>query len=254
MAAGSNSPKSLLSTSVDGGLRTIRIEPGKVNALDLELVRALADEFKESDDVRAIVLTGTERIFSAGVDLQRLLASDLEYTRVFLHELDALVQVIFGFPRPVVAALTGHAIAGGCLIAAACDYRVMGQGRIGVTESLVGLPVPPACMEALRFVTGRRTNYLVLTGTTLELDEALEIGLIDEQAEPSEVLQRAIEVAGQFAATPANTFRLHKKMLRVQALEQMKLAVATQAQETADLWTDPETRGFAATYLEGLKK
>lgn len=248
------SKDSMISVRHDGGLKTIRIAHGKVNALDLELVRALAGAFQDAGNARAIVLTGTQRVFSAGVDLQRLLASDLEYTRTFLAELDALVKAIFEYPRPVVASLTGHAIAGGCLIAAACDYRIMAQGRIGVTESLVGLPVPPASLEALRFTAGGRTAELVVTGRTMEVADALAIGLVDEQVDPAKVLHRAVEVAAQFASTPSQTFALHKNMLRAQARERMRVAVTDHAQETADIWTNSEVRAFAASYLDSLKK
>lgn len=236
------------------GIKTIRIEHGKVNALDLKLVRALAKEFRNLGDERAIVLTGNRRLFSAGVDLQRLLAEDHSYTRTFLAELDELVQSIFEVPVPVIAALTGHAIAGGCLLAMACDYRIMGQGKIGVTESLVGLPVPPAALEALRFTTGTRAAELVMTGKTVEVAQALSLGLIDEAATPDAVLPRALEVAQQFATTPRQTFSLHKRMLRAQACERMSNAVARHEEETAQIWTSDEARSFAADYLGSLKK
>lgn len=110
---GVTSISSMITVEYTGALKVIRLEHGKVNAFDLELVRALAEEFRSFGSERAIVLTGTGRIFSAGVDLQRLLTSDSDYTRTFLAEFDVLVQTIFEHPVPVVAALTGHAIAGG---------------------------------------------------------------------------------------------------------------------------------------------
>jgi enoyl-CoA hydratase len=236
-----------------GPVRILRLDHGKVNALDLEVVRALAREFRELGPSRGIVLTGTDRIFSAGVDLRRLLESDSDYTRAFLTELDALVQTIFEIPVPVVAALTGHTIAGGCLIAAACDYRVMGQGKIGVTEAVVGLPVPPASLEALRFTVGAGTAGLVLTGRTVEATEALALGLIDEIAGPGHVLPRALEMARQFASPPAATFALHKSMLRADARRRMREAVAEHARAAAGAWLDEEPRRFAGEYLAALK-
>lgn len=245
---------STIAVEYTGSLKIVRLEHGKVNALDLELVRALAEEFGSLGSERGIVLTGTESIFSAGVDLQRLLTSDSNYTRTFLAELDALVQTIFELPVPVVAALTGHAIAGGCLIAAACDYRIMGDGRIGVTEATVGLPVPPASLEALRFTVGARTAGLVLTGRTVKVVEALSLGLIDEITDPVAVLPRAIEMAHDFASPPGETFALHKSMLRAQARRNMIEAVADHGQATAEAWLDQENRSFAAKYLASLKK
>lgn len=244
----------VITVAYTGSVKVIRLARGKVNALDLELVRALAEEFQSPGSECAIVLTGTERIFSAGVDLQRLLTSDSDYTRTFLAEFDALVRTIFDFPVPVVAALTGHAIAGGCLIGAACDYRIMGHGRIGVTEAIVGLPIPPVSLEALRFTVGEQTTGLVLTGRTVEANEALSMGLIDELADPSDVLPRAITMAQQFASAPSRNFALHKNLLRAQARRAMSEAVADHAQATAEAWLDPENRTFVAEYLASLKK
>ncbi|WP_165979786.1 enoyl-CoA hydratase/isomerase family protein [Kocuria rosea] len=236
-----------------GPLTVLRLEHGKVNALDLDLVRALTAQLHDIAPARGLVLTGTERVFCAGVDLARLVANDLDYTEVFLTELDALFQTLFELDVPVVAALTGHAIAGGCLLAAACDYRVMGQGRIGVTEALVGLPVPPAGLEALRFTTGDRTAGLVLSGRTVESEQALAWGLIDEITTPERVLPRALEIAHQLTAGPAETFAAHKQMLRAPARDRMHQAATDHGPAVLDAWLAPEPRRHAAGYLAGLK-
>ena len=236
-----------------GPLKVVGLDHGKVNALDLDLVRALSRELDDLGPARGVVLTGTKRVFCAGVDLAQLLANDLDYTRVFLPELDALFQTLFELDVPVVAALTGHAIAGGCLLSAACDYRVMGQGRIGVTEALVGLPVPPAGLEALRFTTGDRTAGLVLSGRTVQGEQALAWGLIDEITTPERVLPRALELAHQLTAAPVETFAVHKQMLRAEARDRMRLAVTDHGPAVLDAWLAPEPRRFAADYLAGLK-
>jgi enoyl-CoA hydratase len=236
-----------------GSLKVVRLDHGKVNALDLDLVRALSRELGDLGPARGVVLTGTERVFCAGVDLTRLLASGLNYTEVFLPELDALFQTLFELDVPVVAALTGHAIAGGCLLAAACDYRVMGQGRIGVTEALVGLPVPPAGLEALRFTTGNRTAGLVLSGRTMQGEQAQAWGLIDEITTPEKVLPRALELAHQLAAAPTETFAAHKQMLRAPARDRMRQAVTDHGPAVLDAWLAPGPRRLAADYLAGLK-
>ena len=236
-----------------GSLKVVGLDHGKVNALDLDLVRALSRELGDLEPGRGVVLTGTERVFCAGVDLTRLLESDLDYTEVFLTELDALFQTLFELDVPVVAALTGHAIAGGCLLAAACDYRVMGQGRIGVTEARVGLPVPPAGLEALRFTTGDRTAALVLSGRTVDVEGAVAWGLIDEITTPEKVLARALELAHQLTAAPVETFAVHKQMLRAEARDRMRQAVAEHGPSVRDAWLAPEPRRFAADYLAGLK-
>lgn len=243
----------MLAVEHDGSLMVMRINHGKVNAFDLDLVRAIALQIEDLGPAKGLVITGTDRIFSAGVDLTRLLESDVSYTTAFVMELDSLVHTLFELPVPVVAALTGHTIAGACLLAAACDYRVMAQGRIGVTEAVVGLPVPPASLEALRFTAGARTAGLVLSGRTVEANEALALGLIDEVTTQDNVERRAVEIARQFTSTPAQTFALHKQMLRADASRRMRQAITDHADSVTQAWTGEEPRQFAGEYMSRLK-
>ena len=113
------------------GIVIVRIQHGKVNALDLELVRAITVTMSEIADAAAIVLTGAGRAFSAGVDLRRIVDGGAAYVQEFLPALSAAFLAVFDCPRPVVAAVNGHAVAGGCVIAAACDVRAMCAGRSG---------------------------------------------------------------------------------------------------------------------------
>src|SRR5262245_14622366 len=153
---------------------------GKVNALDLELLLALRDTFAGLRDARAVVLTGAGRSFSAGVDLRRLLDGGATYTAEFLPALQSACRALFEHPRPVVAAVNGHAIAGGCVLVAACDRRIMAAGTIGVTELAVGVPFPTVPLEVLRHAVGPATADLVLTARTMTPEQALAVGLVDE--------------------------------------------------------------------------
>ncbi len=129
-----------------GTVHLVRLRHGKVNAMDLELLRAVRDTFAELAGAGAVVLTGDGRAFSAGVDLRRLLHEGAGYTAEFLPALSAAVRAVFEHPRPVVAAVNGHAIAGGCVLVAACDRRLMSAGTIGVSELAVGVPFPTAAL------------------------------------------------------------------------------------------------------------
>src|SRR6202166_1190836 len=128
---------------------------GKVNAMSIELCETITACVREHAQARAIVVTGNGRMFSAGVDLLRLLDGGVPYIREFLPALSTMLATVFSHPRPVVAAINGHAIAGGCVLACAADRRLMAReaGRIGVTELLVGVPFPPAAMEIMRCAT-----------------------------------------------------------------------------------------------------
>ena len=136
----------MLDVEQRSGVALVRLRHGKVNALDLELLQALTAALRDVDESAAVVITGTGTAFSAGVDLQRILAGGPSYVQEFLPALSAAFMAIFDRPGPVLAAINGHAIAGGCVIAAACDVRVMSQGKIGLAELSVGVPFPPSAM------------------------------------------------------------------------------------------------------------
>src|SRR5205814_5209836 len=177
------------------GILTLRLAHGKASALDLELCNALQRDFEtsaESGEVRAMVITGTGSIFSAGVDLPRLINSGRKYVQDFVEALDSMIRAMFLFPKPAIAAMNGHAIAGGAIIGFGCDYRLMSGGRIGVPEALVGVPFPPLALEIVRFgVPKQHLQQVVLLAKTYEVSEAKALGLIDEQS--NDVLARGLE-------------------------------------------------------------
>jgi enoyl-CoA hydratase len=198
----------------DGGIVTLRLAHGKASAMDVELCDALRRELGACRDAGAVILTGSGSIFSAGVDLFRMTTEGAAYVERFFPALRDLFVDLFDFPRPVVAAANGHAIAGGCLLVAACDYRLMSGGRIGVPELLVGVPFPAIAIDILRFAAGRDAKQLAITGVTLEPAAALTKGLIDEVVDADRLLPRANEMAKQLAAIPRDSFRITKAQLR----------------------------------------
>jgi enoyl-CoA hydratase len=243
----------MIERSQHEGILTLRLAHGKASALDVELLDALLREFDGvGDDVRAVVLTGTGSIFSAGVDLFRLTRDGADYVRRFLPLLSRVLRTLFAFPRPVVAAANGHAIAGGCVIVLAADVRLMaeGAGRIGVPELLVGVPFPAAALEVVRFaVPPDRVQSLIYTGRTLTPPDALAEGLVDEVVAPQELPARAQEVARQLALIPPQVYRLTKQSLRAEALGRIDRASAANEQAALEAWSAAETHEHIREYL-----
>ncbi|HEX2120363.1 MAG TPA: enoyl-CoA hydratase/isomerase family protein [Thermoanaerobaculia bacterium] len=239
----------------DEAVLTLRLAHGKASAMDLELVEALALAFAEAnanDAVRAVIVTGTGSIFSAGVDLFRLVDGGREYAEQFVPALSRMLLDVFAFPKPVVAAVNGHAIAGGCILNLAADYRLMagGSGRIGMPELLVGVPFPPSVIEAVRFaVPPQHLQSLIYTGRTVTADDALLLGLIDEVAASDALAARAEEVARQLASLPPQAFALAKRQLREKAVARAKRYNGEFGDDARELWSDPATHQRIRDYL-----
>jgi enoyl-CoA hydratase len=242
----------MIERSQHEGIRTLRLAHGKASALDVELLEALLAELDGvGEDVRALILTGTGSIFSAGVDLFRLTQGGADYVQRFLPLLSRCLRTLFAYPGPVVVAANGHAIAGGCVLVLTADVRLMaeGTGRIGLPELLVGVPFPAAPLEVVRFaVPPDRVQALIYTGRTLPPQEALAAGLIDEVVAPENLQARAQEIAGQLARIPPQAYRLTKQSLRAAALERMERGAA-QDPAALEVWAAAQTHAHVREYL-----
>ena len=235
------------------GLVTLTLAHGKASALDLELCDAITKEFRNLGAARGVLLTGSGSIFSAGVDLFRLINEGTPYVELFLPALDAAIRTLFEVEIPVVAALNGHAIAGGCVLAAACDHRVMaqGKGRIGVPELLVGVPFPPSALEVMRHaVPHRYLSMLTTSGATVTPDDALQYGLVDEVVAAEELVARAKSKLEQLTSIPTPTFSLNKRLLRRPATEAMEREEKAFGNAVLAIWREPATHEHIRAYLE----
>ncbi|MEV7040519.1 enoyl-CoA hydratase/isomerase family protein [Amycolatopsis sp. NPDC051061] len=229
----------------------LRIDHGKANTLDSDSCRDLVLRLEEASQARAVVLTGTGRIFSAGVDLKRIHDGGAAYVSEFLPLLSDALLAVFGFPRPVVAALNGPAIAGGAVLAAACDHRVLGPGTIGVTELLVGVPFPLAALEILRCAYGTAPlPALTYSGEVYGGEDALARGLVDELAPPDEVLERALAVAARLGELPAEPFAHTKAQLRQPFHERIAEHRHTDDPEVERQWRSPAALAAVKSYVD----
>ena len=210
----------MISMAVDDGIAVISMEHGKANAIDSEFcdaLTALFAELRKTTAIKAVVLTGRERMFCAGVDLKRLTAGGADYVTGFLPLLHTLYDAIFFFPKPVIAAINGHAIAGGAVLAACADRRVMAaeSGRVGITELQVGVPLPALAFEIVRAaVPPRHLSEVALGAGTYETAEALAKGWVDEVVDGWELMPRAKRLARAYAALSPEAFAQTKAQIR----------------------------------------
>ncbi len=238
----------------EGGIAVVTMTHGKANALDLEFCDALAARFAElrTADAKAIVLTAPGRIFSAGVDLKRLSGGGVDYVRAFLPSLHRLYDTVFFHPKPVVMAINGHAMAGGAVLAACGDRRIMARdgGRIGVTEMLVGVPFPALAFEIVRFaVPPRYLAEFTQTGATYPTGDALHKGWVDEVVEPDALMARAMEAATFYAALSPAAFAQTKMQIRQAVSERMAASGEAIDQAVTAIWTQQATLDRVAAYV-----
>jgi enoyl-CoA hydratase len=234
------------------GIVTLRMAHGRANAWDVEFVEGFRRELESAAGARALVITGGGKIFCAGVDLPRLLDAGTEYVSRFIPLMGVFVRELFGLPVPVVAAINGHAIAGGGILALCSDYVVMadGEARIGIPELTVGVPFPAAPLEVVRYaVPGDRLRAIVNLGRTLRPQDAVAAGLVDEVVPAESLAERADEVARQLGGIPAASFRLTKLGLRGEALARMDRESPEHDARAAAVWSDPATHAHLRDYL-----
>jgi enoyl-CoA hydratase len=243
----------VLNIEDQGGVAVVRIHHGKVNALDAELLERLITTVGELTDVDGVVLTGTGRAFSAGVDLKRVVDGGADYVERFLAALSGALLAVFDHPRPVVAAVNGHAIAGGCVLAAACDVRLMSAGSIGLTELAVGVPFPVAALEIMRHVLGPAAQSFVLGAGTIDAAQAEAAGLVDEVVDPDLLVDQAVRRAAGLARMPWETFSLAKRQLHRETRARIGRYRPVDDPVVAELWDSAPVREAMARFVSQLR-
>lgn len=235
-------------------VRVIQIDHGKANALDPEFLTWFDERLSAAEadaDCRAAVLTGRGAIFSAGLDLYRLLEEGPGFVEEFVPAFCAGFERLFSFPKPIVAAINGHAIAGGCVIACACDLRLMaaGGGKIGVPELRVGVPFPSIALEIVRHVVGAaHFEELILGGATYPPHTARDRGLIDAVVAREDLLAEAERRAAELGTIDPESYAISKRQLRTPALERVGKS-AELDREIVRVWSDSATADRIRAYL-----
>ena len=229
-------------SSMENGIATVTLRRGKVNALDEPMVDKLTETFQnlEKDDtVNSVILTGSGNFFCFGFDVPEFLRYSKGDFISYLEKFTNLYTKIFQFPKPVIAALNGHTIAGGCMLATACDYRLMvlGKAKISLNEITFGSSVIAGSVEMLRFCVGSRNAQSILyTGAMYSAEEAFELRLVDQVSSEAALAEDARMVALQFAQKDSSAFRSIKLLLRKPVADRMRNRETDSILEFADVW------------------
>jgi enoyl-CoA hydratase len=237
----------------DGGVAVVRLTKPPANAMDPALVeegiRVAAD--LRAADPDAVIFTGQDRFFSGGLDLNVIPSLTPSEQRDMVHGVNRVFADWYGFPRPVVVAVNGHAVAGGLILALCGDLRFgVADGKLGLTEVKVGVPYPVAAIEIARAEVPRTlVRRLVLGGELIDPTEARAAGILDEIVEADALLDRALDAARGLASHPRRVYETVKRQLRAVALE--RIAAGIDADPLVDTWLGTDTADAAAATLRG---
>jgi len=212
------------------GVAVLTADRPPANAMDLELLDELVEAIEgvAADPPPALVLAGRPGFFSAGLDLKAVPGYGAAEQRRLVDGINRMALGAYALPCPVVCAITGHAIAGGFVLAVCGDHRVAStEGRYGLTEVKVGVPYPQGAIGVVRAeLTTGAARVLVLGNRLVDAGECVRMGAFDEAVAPDAVIDRAIEVAQELAALPANVYAGTKAELRGQTLAALRPAAA----------------------------
>jgi 3,2-trans-enoyl-CoA isomerase len=202
------------------GIATVVFSRGKVNALNgmvIDELRACFKTLEADPDTKAIVFTGSGKFFSFGFDIPEFLSFSKDEFTDYLINFTDFYTYLFLYPKPVVAALNGHTIAGGCMLALACDYRAMAAngGEISLNEIAFGSSVFAGSTEMLRFIVGSaNATKMLYSGAMYSAEEAMGLGLVQEVISGTNLMDKAQAIAADLASKHAPAFAGVKSLLR----------------------------------------
>ena len=237
----------------------LQMDRGKVNAINAEMLSELQQAFRDLEDdasVRGVILTGKPHFFSAGLDLIELIQYDQEQISSFFEALGTLYIQLVRFPKAFISAITGHAPAGGCVLAVTSDNRYMAEGEkyvIGLNEVAVDIQISQNLTEAYAFWMGDGpASRYILEGKLLSGPEALSVGLVDELLPLEQVLQRAEDQMHSYLKAEREIWMNTKKKFRKHWLDKLDTDATQSLKEAATLWWKPEIRKKMEAYVRSF--
>jgi len=238
----------IINVSNHNEVTTVTLVRGKVHALNeasLDRLLVCLEEIRHDPGTRIVVLTGEGSFFSFGLDVPEIYEYSENDCARFLGKFTRLYTELYAFAKPVIAAINGHAIAGGCMLTNTCDYRVMvtGKARISLNEVTFGSSIFAGSVEILRGLVGtRHAETIAFTGRMFSAEEAAALGLVDKAVPPNLLAPTVVEVSENYKAIDLRAFAAIKRLTREPILEQIQRREQQSIQRFIDLWYSPETR------------
>jgi len=245
----------LVRLEVDGGIGTIRLDRPPMNALNVQVqeeVRAAAHEAGARSDVSAVVIYGGEKVFAAGADIKEM--ATMTYADMVARSgaLQSSFTAVAQIPKPVVAAVTGYALGGGCELALCADFRVCGDNaKLGQPEIQLGvIPGAGGTQRLPRLVGPARAKDIIFTGRFVGAEEALRIGLVDRVVPADEVYAAAVELARQFVGGPGLALRAAKEAIDAGLEADLVTGLELERLQCAGLFATDDRRAGMESFVE----
>jgi len=242
-----------------GPVQELRLNRPPVNALSHDLIAALsrAVQVAPEQGAEALVLSGPSGMFSAGLDIPLLIKLDRPSITTLWRDFYTLLRVLASSPIPIVAAITGHAPAGGTVLTLFCDWRIAAQGewKIGLSEVQVGLVLPPVIYFALRRLVGsRRAERLAVGGLLMNPAEAANLGLVDEVVPPEDVVDRAVKWCRDLLVIPRLALEATRKQARADLVGLFEQDLQHEIENIDESWWGDETQAALRNMVEDLSR
>jgi enoyl-CoA hydratase/carnithine racemase len=248
-----------VSLSVNDGIGTIRLERPPMNALNIEIqedLRSAANAFAADEDVRAVVVYGGEKVFAAGADIKEM--ADMSYVAMSARAsaLSSAFDAVARIPKPVVAAIAGYALGGGCELALACDWRVASaDAKFGQPEINLGvIPGAGGTQRLSRLIGPARAKDMIMSGRFVGAEEALAIGVIDKiVSSGAEVYDAAVALVKPYTKGPAAALRAAKVAIDGGLEMDIASGLAWESQLFAALFATEDKQEGMAAFVEKRK-
>ena len=249
-----------IKVNIKDKIAVLSLNRGKSNAINAEMVAELNQMVKniENDDsIAGLILTGKDGFFSAGLDLIELYNYDEETIKNFWIDFLNLVTRLVSFKKPMIAAISGHSPAGGCVLALCCDYRIMAEGKfiIGLNEVPIGIIIPESIFHLYSFWLGQANAYrFLLEGKLMHTQQALSTGLIDEVVNPESILHAAERKMLTYIKLERNAWQQSKKNMRAELLKKVSADPTEMINPMLAQWWSASTRSILKTIIQNLQQ